>query len=136
MIELKFEISFDKRPLCYSSPTPSCASADAWAVQGHWLPHDGSHLHQCRGVWRPGQRHATAGERHPPEPVPRGFSGRRHPVRHLLPHGAGQDAHADAGHGREEVQEEALQELVGLPAANLQQGGPEGREPGHGHHLR
>ena len=113
---------------------PHFVTVDVRAVQGHRISHDGPHLHQRHRLWRPGTHFAAPGPGHARPPVPGGCGCGHHPVRHLLPHGAGQDTHADAGHGREEVQAEALQELCGLPTAHLQPGGRARHQPRDGDH--
>ncbi|CAG01824.1 unnamed protein product, partial [Tetraodon nigroviridis] len=114
----------------YRSP-----GVDAGSLQRHRIAHDGPNVHQRHRVRRAGERHAAAGEGHSHQPVP-GRRGRgSHPVRHLLPHGTGQNPHADAGNRGEEVHQEALQELPGLPDAHLQAGGCAGGEQRHGDHA-
>uniref|UniRef100_A0A8C8WXZ5 Solute carrier family 25 member 29 n=1 Tax=Panthera leo TaxID=9689 RepID=A0A8C8WXZ5_PANLE len=99
-------------------------------VQGPGLAPHGAHVHQRAGVRRAGQHPAGAGPRHAAEPVPGRRGGGRHPVRHLLPHGAGQDAAAAAGRGPGPH----LPRLAALPGAHLPAGGPARRQPGHGLH--
>uniref|UniRef100_A0A8C6CVJ9 Solute carrier family 25 member 29 n=1 Tax=Moschus moschiferus TaxID=68415 RepID=A0A8C6CVJ9_MOSMO len=91
----------------------------------------GADLHQRAGVRRARQHPAGAGPRLAAEPVPGGRGGRGHPVRHLLPHGAGQDAAAAAGGGPGAH----LPRAPGLPGADLPAGGPARRQPGHGVHA-
>ncbi|EAW81693.1 solute carrier family 25, member 29, isoform CRA_b, partial [Homo sapiens] len=71
----------------------------AGPVQGPGLAAHGAHLHQRAGVRGAGQHPPGPGPRLAPQPVPGRCGGGRHPVRHLLPHGAGQDAAAAAGRG-------------------------------------
>uniref|UniRef100_A0A8C3VXC5 Solute carrier family 25 member 29 n=1 Tax=Catagonus wagneri TaxID=51154 RepID=A0A8C3VXC5_9CETA len=103
----------------------------AGPVQGPGLPAHGADLHQRAGVRRAGQHAPSPGPGLAAEPVPGGRSGGRHPVRGLLPHGAGQDAAAAAGRGAGPH----LPRLPGLPGADLPARGPARRQPGHGLHA-
>uniref|UniRef100_A0A8C0PT82 Solute carrier family 25 member 29 n=2 Tax=Canis lupus familiaris TaxID=9615 RepID=A0A8C0PT82_CANLF len=112
-------------------PVHHQAGERAGPVQGPGLAAPGAHVHQRAGVRRAGQHPAGAGPRLAAEPVRGGRGGGRHPVRHLLPHGAGQDAAAAAGRGRGA----RLPGLAALPGAHLPARGPARREPGHGLHA-
>uniref|UniRef100_A0A2I3MZY6 Solute carrier family 25 member 29 n=1 Tax=Papio anubis TaxID=9555 RepID=A0A2I3MZY6_PAPAN len=103
----------------------------AGSVQGPGLAAHGAHLHQRAGVRGTGQHPPGPGPRLASQPVPGRRSGGRHPVRHLLPHGAGQDAAAAAGRGPGTH----LQGLAGLPRADLRARGSAWRQPGHGVHA-
>ncbi|XP_032143300.1 mitochondrial basic amino acids transporter isoform X1 [Sapajus apella] len=103
----------------------------AGPVQGPGLAAHGAHLHQRAGVRGAGQHPPGPGPRLAAEPVPGGRRSGRHSVRHLLPHGAGQDAAAAAGHGPGA----RLQGLAGLPGADLRKRGAARRQPGHGVHA-
>uniref|UniRef100_A0A8C5XT79 Solute carrier family 25 member 29 n=1 Tax=Microcebus murinus TaxID=30608 RepID=A0A8C5XT79_MICMU len=107
------------------------AGERAGPVQGPGLAPHGAHLHQRAGVRRAGQHPAGAGPRLAAQPVPGGRGGGRHPVRHLLPHGAGQDAAAAAGRGRGA----RLPGLPGLPGADLPARGRARRQPRHAGHA-
>uniref|UniRef100_A0A3Q2H8N5 Solute carrier family 25 member 29 n=1 Tax=Equus caballus TaxID=9796 RepID=A0A3Q2H8N5_HORSE len=103
----------------------------AGPVQGPGLAPHGAHLHQCAGVRRAGEHPPGPGPRLAAQPVPGGRGGGRHPVRHLLPDGAGQDAAAAAGRGPGAH----LPGLAGLPGTDLPAGGAARRQPGHGVHA-
>uniref|UniRef100_G1LXB2 Solute carrier family 25 member 29 n=1 Tax=Ailuropoda melanoleuca TaxID=9646 RepID=G1LXB2_AILME len=112
-------------------PVNHQAGECAGPVQGPGLAPHGAHLHQRAGVRRAGQHPAGAGPRHTAEPVLGRRGGRRHPVRHLLPHGAGQDAATAAGRGAGAH----LPRLAALPGADLPARGLARRQPRHGVHA-
>ncbi|KAF6352432.1 solute carrier family 25 member 29 [Rhinolophus ferrumequinum] len=112
-------------------PVHHQAGERAGPVQGPGLATHGAHLHQRAGVRRARQHAAGSGPRLAAEPVPGGLGGGRHPVRHLLPHGAGQDAAAAAGRGPGPH----LPGLSGLSGADLPVRRPARRQPGHGVHA-
>uniref|UniRef100_A0A8C9DYV4 Solute carrier family 25 member 29 n=1 Tax=Phocoena sinus TaxID=42100 RepID=A0A8C9DYV4_PHOSS len=112
-------------------PSHHQAGRRAGPVPRPGLAPPGAHLHQRAGVRRAGQHPPGPGPGLAAEPVPGGRGGGRHPVCHLLPHGAGQDAAAAAGGGAGP----RLPRAPGLPGAGLPAGGPARRQPGHGVHA-
>ncbi|XP_062946857.1 mitochondrial basic amino acids transporter isoform X2 [Cynocephalus volans] len=106
-------------------PVHHQAGECAGPVQGPGLAPHGAHLHQRARVRGAGQHPPGPGPRHSAPPIRGRRGGRGHPVRHLLPHGAGQDAAAAAGRGCGA----RLQGLAGLPGADLPARGPARRAP-------